>query len=286
MKRIGLFFVLAALLATAGCKNGVMGIGGPKTPDITGKWKGEIQMPEASKDDPMAKLGQAMGQMMLGNLTLEFLPGDKFRLTMMGMPIEGSYTRDGNELAMKAESAMGMSAAELKKQDPKFNSDMLKATVSEDGTKITVRSENARASEGEMVFNRYTEEAKKETASTVSNAEKNLVGSYSCELKADRPEKMTPQEESEWKMGEALMKSASLDLHADNTFKIVLMLEMTGTWKVEGDEVKLHMTGMAGMPDDGKSGDKNDMNLRIDPNGRLTMAEKGPKGQTMAFVKK
>jgi len=287
MKRIGLLFVLAAVIAAAGCKNGgVMGIGGPKTPDITGKWKGEIQMPETSKDDPMAKLGQAMGQMMLGNLILEFQPGDKFRLTMMGMPIEGSYTRSGNELSMKAETAIGMNAEDLKKQDPKFNSDMLKATVSEDGTKITVRNENGKTNEGEMVFKRYTEEPKKETASTVSDSEKNLVGSYSCELKADKPEKMTTEEENEWKMGEALMKTASLDLHADNTFKIVLMLEMTGTWKVEGDEVKLHMTGMAGLPDDGKSGDKNDMNLRIDPNGRLTMSEKGPKGQTMAFVKK
>lgn len=285
MKRTGLLFAFAALMAVAGCKGGVMGIGGPKSPDISGKWKGEIKMNASSKDDPMAKFGEAMAQMMLGNLTLEFLPGDKFKLSMMGMPIEGSYQRSGNELTLKPEQAMGMSAEEMKESDPKFSTDTLKATVSEDGTQITVRNDKGKTEEGEMVFKRYTEDAKKDVASTVSGAEKPLVGSYKCEFEGEKPAKMTAQEESEWKMGEAMMSAATLDLYADNTFKINLMLEMTGKWKVEGGEAKLHMTGMAGMPEDGKSSGKNDMNLRIEPGGRLVLDGKGPANMKMAFVK-
>lgn len=285
MKRVSLI-VVVALLALAGCKNGVMGLGA-KSPDIEGKWKGEIKMATGSKDDPMAKFGEAMAQMMLGNLTLEFLPGDKFKLTMMGMPIEGSYKRDGLELTLTAEKAMGMTPEELKNNNPGFKTDKLHATISPEGDKITVRAGDEKKEDGEMVFVRYKEEPEKERKSTVAEGENSLVGSYGCEIQGDKPANMSEKEQQEWAMGEMLLKSATLDLYSDNTFKMTLMLEMKGTWKVENGIVKLHMETMMGMPEDAKSTSKgDDMNLRIAPGGKLIHEEKGPGGSTMAFVKK
>ena len=59
-----------------------------------------MEMPKGTEDNPMAKMGEAFGQMLLGDLTLEFQPGDKFKLTMMGIPMEGTVERKGLDLTL------------------------------------------------------------------------------------------------------------------------------------------------------------------------------------------
>jgi hypothetical protein len=61
---------------------------GPSQQNMIGKWKGEVKMPEDKKDDPMAKMGEAM----LGMFTmdLELKEENKFSLTMLFIPIAGT----------------------------------------------------------------------------------------------------------------------------------------------------------------------------------------------------
>jgi hypothetical protein len=294
MQRLLSFAVLlSALVLLNGCtsqstasKEAAPAAGGP---DIVGKWKGELKIPEASKDDPGAKLAEAMSSMMLGSLTLEFMPGDKFKLSMMGIPVEGTVKRNGLEMTLHPERAMGVDAEEMKKQNANFSGEDIQATISADGTKITLKGKDDKPEEGEMVFVRAKEEPKKASEATVKDAEKSWVGSYAAQMEGSRPAKMTEKEEEEWKMAEAVLQSASLELFSDNTFALMMMLEMEGTWSVEGQKLRLKMTKMAGMPDGGKttSNGKDDMILQMSADGKkLTLNEPGPGGAKLAFVKK
>ncbi len=298
MNRISVLVALAALLVV-GCGqkgSGALGAKGdgasssPETskgPTLVGKWKGELKMPETSKDDPAAKLGEAFASMMLGSLSLEFKTEDTFSLSLMGIPVEGKVKRDGNKLTLTPETAMGMTVEEAKKQNPMAKTDPMEAEISADGKEITLKDKDSKPSEGVMVFKRREDSAKKSGPSTVSDAEKALVGSYGAELHGAKPEGLSEKDAGELKMAEAMLKGASLELFADNTFHLNFMFEMEGKWHVKDGVCNLKMEKMLGMPEGGKSTSKSDdMNLRVESGGKLVNDQAGPGGAKMAFVKK
>lgn len=290
MKGFAILAVLGMLLAMAGCnKSGGLGAAVEKTnaPNIVGKWKGEIEMPKASKDDPMAEFGSAFAKMFLGNLTLEFTENDRFKMTMMGIPVEGKVERKGLELTLTAETAAGMPMDEARKNNPATpKNDKMSATIAEDGSKIAIKGTDDKTGEPGMVFTRWKDEPKKDVKSTVSAEEEKVLGTYKPDVQASKPANMDAKAAEEWKMGEMLLASATLDLRADNTFTLNLMLEMEGSWKIQGGRVVLHMEKLAGLPDDGKSTSKSDdLNLLIKSDGSLEADKAGPEGQKLIFRK-
>lgn len=80
---------------------------------LVGKWKGQIEMPEAKKDDPAAAMAQAFGSMM--NMEIEFLKDKTFKMTAMIVPIEGTWTVSGNKITATPTKVMGMSVDDAKK---------------------------------------------------------------------------------------------------------------------------------------------------------------------------
>lgn len=295
MSKVALF-LFAALVMVAGCSDkpstAVGGGGAKNLPNISGKWKGKIEMPESSKDDPMAKMGEAFASLFLGTISLEFADPDKFTLSMMGMPIEGKVTRSGNELTLKAETAMGMTMEEAKKMNPKASSapmdEEMLATISADGKEIRIRGKKDQASKGEMVFVRDDTVEKKVEKETVSSEERALVGEYGAEIHEKPKEELKGEAASEMKMAEAMLTSSRLVLRADNTYSMRMMLEFEGTWKLADGQIVLKMLKAMGMPEGAKaSGDNEDLKLRLVEGGKkLVIDQPGPGGSKMAFVKK
>lgn len=289
-------FVMVLAVALVGCasKEGNLASGSDSKggsaaaagPDILGKWKGDIKMPETNKDDPMAKMGEAMAQMFLGNLTLEFMAGDKFKLTMMGMPIEGNVKRAGNELTMTPETALGMPIEEARKTNPNLKDEPLKGTISAAGDEIVLKGDDDKATDGQMVFKRAKDEPAKEVKSTVSEAEKAFVGDYGAEMVGTAPANQTDDQKNEWKMAEMMVKSASLNLLADNTFKMTMVFDLEGTWKADGGNLTLKMTKALGMDGGKPSADNEDLKLRSESGGKLISDQPGPGGAKLVFVKK
>jgi hypothetical protein len=268
-------FALFVCLSAVSCKS--------NGPDITGKWTGKIEMPEADKNNPMAGMGQALGDMLLGGgLNLEFMPGDKFEMTMLGVPIAGKVQRSGLDLTLTPDTAAGMPIEDFKKGKSGFNGDPMHAKIAEDGSKITVIDKDAKTGSGGMVFVRAKEEAKKETASTVAEPERGLVGSYRAEVEGEIPNTKSEQEK---KMAEAMIKSMTLDLNADNTFKMTMIFPLTGTWKSEGNSLTLHVTGALGMKSE-KSDKKDDMVLNVGSDGSLTLEPTKPTDPKLHWIKK
>jgi len=287
MTRLLLCFAICAAFLIAGCssKSGSVSAVIATGPDIVGKWKGKVDMPKS--DDPMAKMAEGMTSMFTSNLVLEFQPGDKFKFTMMGLPIEGSVERKGLDLTLTTERAMGMTVEEMKKSNPTFSQEKMFATISADGSKITVKDKDSKPGLGAMVFERMKDEPAKEVASTVAESEKDLVGTYSASMEGERPKTTTEKDEQEFKMAEMMLQTSSLELRADNTFKLVMMIELEGTWKEENGQVKLHMTKMLGMPEGAKESSKNDdMVFKVEPGGRLVTDKDGPKGMKLVYKKK
>jgi hypothetical protein len=104
-----LFLLLAAL--AIGC--------GASQQSLVGKYKGEVKMPESSKDDPMAKMGEAM----LGMFTfdLELKEANKFTLMFLFFPIEGEWSVSGNVVTLTPKTVMGLTPEEAAKQNEKDN---------------------------------------------------------------------------------------------------------------------------------------------------------------------
>ena len=50
----------------------------------------------------------------MGDIKLEFKPGNKFAMNMM-VPLEGSFTRNGRKLTLTVEKVAGVTAKEAKK---------------------------------------------------------------------------------------------------------------------------------------------------------------------------
>lgn len=98
---------VAAALTLAGCASESI------ESKLVGKWKGQIEMPEAKKDDPAAAMAQAFGSMM--SMEIEFLKDKTFKMMAMIVPVEGTWTVSGNKITATPTKVMGMSVDDAKK---------------------------------------------------------------------------------------------------------------------------------------------------------------------------
>lgn len=258
MRRMFIYASAVLLLASFGCGSGSEssvssgGVTESKPPQAAlsvGRYKGRIELPKKTpgeKPDAMEDMGRAMGEamggMMAGMMSLEILPGDKFKLSMMGIPIEGPVTVDGDKITLTPKTIAGLTPEEAKKQNPdsKIDASPMKGQIK--GTAIHITQ--GKPEEGELVFE--LQAAKKSGPETVANAEKPLVGSWKGEMV------VTPKDQQEKKMLEGMKDSVSLDLRADNTYTLNIMFELQGKWKASGGKIDLGIPKMAGMPEGGK----------------------------------
>lgn len=246
--RTQISLIALAVLSIAGCGTTKvttkLSSGSDEKLHIVGKWKGKLEAPKKTGDDPAAKLAEAMMAMM-GDIVLEFKEGDRYTMTLMAMPTEGRVEQDGNNLTLTAEKVMGMTVDEAKKQAEKggkpFTQDPgapMKATISPDGKTITVTSD---PTQGNMVFERLVEVPKVVGTSSVSSQEASLVGTY--EGRTD-PTKAKPDE---IQMLKAMDGNLKLVLDKDNTFTLDMMVKLVGKWKVTGNMMSLTPTEVMGM---------------------------------------
>ena len=147
------FLLIALLLATlAGC--------GPSQQSLVGKYKGELKMPESSKDDPMAKMGEAM--MGMFSFDLELKEKDEFTMTMVFIPISGNWSVSGNVVTLTPKTVMGLTPEEFAKQKEKENKgttskpdDMkkpIRLEIQSDGSLKALDDIGGEKSPGDLIF--------------------------------------------------------------------------------------------------------------------------------------
>lgn len=257
-------------------------------------WKGELKMPEAKKDDPGAQMGEAMVKMFTAGLKLEFPDEGHFKLTLMGMPMEGDVERNGDSLTLKPMRLMGMTPEEAKKASKNSSamsddfSKPIEGTISADGGTIVLKGK--KAEEGEMVFVRGTADTdpgsgaqSASTKSTVTSEESAWVGRYKADPATLDESKLTDEQKADLPMVKAALSTATVDLRADNTFTMTMMLDFEGDWKIENGLVRLNPTKAMGM-EAGKDS-KNDPILFELRDGKLWAQPKKPGDPTFAFTK-
>lgn len=109
MKALVLVLSLLAVL--------LVGCSGASQQSLVGKYKGEFKMPEAEKDNPMAKMAE--GMMGLFSFDLELKAENKFTMTVMMMPIGGDWSLSGKTITLTPKTVMGLTPEEFEKQNAK-----------------------------------------------------------------------------------------------------------------------------------------------------------------------
>ena len=219
-----------------------------KNGDIVGRWDGKIDLPKPSKDDPMAQMAGSMAKMFLGSLSLEFRPDSTFTLNVM-VPIEGTYTREGRNLTLKPKTIAGLTEAEATKLSKSKGMatreiKLLKGTISANGRSISIKGDDQKG--GDLVFARAAPE--KPVVSSVKADERPFVGTWRGEVDVHPSATATAEEKERALMTARMLKDTlNLQLRADNTFKMRMMMELEGRWSVKGGKVVLKVTGLAGM---------------------------------------
>jgi hypothetical protein len=254
--------------------------------DLLGSWKGEIKMEEPKKDDPSAAFA-GLAKAMLGNIKLEFKDGNRFAMNMM-IPFEGSYTRSGRKLTLKVEKVMGMTPEEAAKMSgkgmPADANKPMNAELSADGKTITVKNDKSMPGSGEITFRKAGTTAVK---STVNSAEQKFVGEYKGF--ADIP-KNAAKNEKERRAMEMLKDSMSLELRADNTYALNIMLGFEGKWKLAGDRILLDVGDMglaqAFTGKESVNGKSKPMELLVTADGGLKLVDDDPKKGSVTFRRK
>jgi len=153
MKPFGAFLAILLVLLIAGCK-----AGGEAA--VVGNWSGALKIPEAKKDDPMAKMAEGFASML--SMDLELKADHKFKITMMMIPIEGDWAMSGNQVTLTPKTFLGMTAEEYKKTQAKSGNTMsqtqdpskpLVLELQSDGTMKMIDTEKkATAAPGDMIF--------------------------------------------------------------------------------------------------------------------------------------
>lgn len=296
--RILTIFTICAVLL--GCKGGEpttaqKGASSPTAstvpaPGIEGTYKVDLKMPEGKKDDPAAEFGKAMTgmmQMMFSGSKLEIQSGGRFKITMMGMPVEGPYVLDGKKITLTPDKVMGMTVEEAKKLNPNNTMDTkpMTGSVSEDFKTITLDSEKP-GEPGVNFVKAPAEQPEAPVKETVSTDEKSLIGEYSGEM--ELPEPKTDKEKQDAMMAKAMSGSLSLKLKADNTFTMNVMFELEGTWSLQSGAVVLNPTKVLGM-DTKDTDSKKPQPLRgvVGEDGKtLTVTNPDQPGSKLIFTKK
>jgi hypothetical protein len=144
--RLGFLLALATTLTSCSDREG----------QLVGKWTGELSMPDAKGDDPMAKFAQAL----MGNVSLDLKEDKSFTMTIV-IPIEGTWSLQGDVLTLMPTKVMGMTMDEAKKMaesngktaDKNDMNQPMEFSVSGDGKTLTaIKKSGAKADQGDLVF--------------------------------------------------------------------------------------------------------------------------------------
>ena len=245
-----------------------------KNVDIVGRWDGKLDLPKTAKDDPMAQMAGSMAKMFLGSLSLEFRPDSTFTLNIM-VPIEGTYTRVGRNLTLTPKTMAGLTEAEaikLGKAEGKTPREIkaLKGTISANGATISLQGDAQH--KGDLQFRRAAPE--KPVVPSVNAAERPFVGHWKGDVDMQPSPSASAADKEKAQMAERMLKATlELQLRADNTFKMRMVMELEGRWSVKGGKVVLKVTGLAGMGPP-TSGTSEPLELIISEGGNTLTASK------------
>ncbi len=152
MKAFGVSLIVLFALLVAGCK-----AGGDAA--VVGKWKGAVKMGDnGKKDDPGAKMAEALASMM--SMDVELKADHTFSLSMMMMPIEGSWSMSGNRVSLTPKTVAGMSPEDFNKKNSSKGSlqqtssfdKPLELELQPDGKTMKAVSEKPSTDGTEMIF--------------------------------------------------------------------------------------------------------------------------------------
>lgn len=81
-----------------------------------------------------------------------------------------------------------------------------------------------------------------------ANQEAQIVGQWKADAsKMNIPEGKTAQEKMGAQMAQQMLSNMTLDLKADKTYVMNMMMNMEGNWKLENNAIVLEMTKMGNM---------------------------------------
>lgn len=283
MRKLAIALVLLPLvISSIGCKSGGASPESAtstqpgasvasNTQGLKGRWKMDIGA--SATDKASADMARAMGS--LANVSIDFDGSKAFTMLMMGVPVGGSYTEQGDKVHFVPETVLGKTFDEWKKMPQDANNptnkmaEQLKpfdGTVDQKAGTITIS--NLGNDNKAVIFKREVPEDESKLASTVKPEEKILVASYKGKMEI--PETNDPAKAQQNEMMKSMMQNLSLRLRQDNTFKMNLGLELEGTWSVEGGKVLLKPSLAAG------SKDEKPMDLTVSADGKtLSRSEEG-----------
>lgn len=291
------------LIALVGCnKNANVPMSASAAPspaaspaDLEGRWKVDMDAAMGDKrddkNDAAAQLGKAFASMFM-NVKLAFSGQDQFKLTMMSIPIEGHYTRDGNKLTLNADKVMGKTPEELKAMqkdhpNPEMNPDDLmkpmSAELSADKKSITLHTpaSNGKAKGEDLVFKKVEKKVVENLLKT--DAEKALAGDWSGTVEPVLKSDASEQDKQQAEMAKAI--APELSLYEDYTFSLDMFMQVGGKWSLEDGKLKLEPTSMGSASPSSSDKSSSDKPLVLDvssDNKTLTMND--DKGK-MTFTK-
>ncbi len=249
----------------------------PPIADVTGQWYGK-----AKPTNPADKEDARLAALTAGaQLELILDKDGRFKMTMMGTPMEGSYEAESEAVTLKIETVMGQriddpnAPAAFMLQELK---EPIEGTIEGEGKTLFFPGKKDKPGEADMTFTRDKPAQDKVGPRTVAAAEAPLVGEYVFDdsyapPKKPRTGKETPREiarEKAQEFSRNMSKGMRLTLREDNTFQVELMVLMKGSWKRSKGELILtikepkEMLAYSG-------GEKPEMRARIAPDGRLLM---------------
>lgn len=257
---------------------------------LIGRWKGRIELPKASKDDPAAAMAEAMVGALASSIELSFDEADGFKLSLMGLPMGGTYEFDGKNLTLHPKTFMGMSESEINsmvpkgEKGPKDFTKPMEGSISGDNT--TIRLDSGNPKDGVMVFEKAKPaEPKKVDKPTVKGIEEGLVGTYKGDASSIDKSKLSQEQRNMQTIITGMIENASLVLHADNSFTMNLMVEMEGSWIATGGKLQLTPTKIFGItPSNGASVRSEIFDLWVKDNGQtLELMPRASGEPTFAF---
>jgi hypothetical protein len=235
-------------------------------------WTGEFKATD--QEDPASKLAEAFMSML--GFRMELGPENNYKMWLMGVPIHGTYSITGNNITLTSLGAGGMSWAEFEKtQQPDQAQGLedakrpLNGTISADRQSIEIESPDSET-KGMIVFTREKPEADP-IESTVSMEEAPLVGQWMGVLDLS---KMEFESEGERSMAAAMAEQIDLNLRADNTFRMRMIMDFKGTWSVKNGELVLN------------SEDGGDPGVFVVRDGGATLQGKGAENEALTFKRK
>ena len=125
------------------------------------KQEAQKQTADSNADPEMQKAGEEFAKAMAGafaemmTMELDIAKDGSFKMTMMGMPMEGNWKQNGSVLSLVPEKFLGMSAEEFGKKQGSATpeSEPLELKISADGKSMVARDPNGNDPQ-EIVFKR------------------------------------------------------------------------------------------------------------------------------------